>query len=764
MYKWKKQFNLETKILFQNKFFLVLPLLFAVWMGFTLYQTPYFKPDHIIVNTNDFHKLGHTMTLGIAMLIGILMIRRDIQSPTFEWIHSWPRSNGMAIITKFLAGFLYLSTFTVMMSIVYVGIASNVYGLSFQQYAAYFFHDILMYQWSYGVTLALAMFLAVTISHRIVYLIGFCAWMFGTYFIDIFIISRLNLPFLTTFHLNQYTLDTMLNNEVWGIHIFQKEIWTSRLFVASFAVMLLTVMIMLLNLKRATMHKTRSIILGMMSIVLVGLLFVPYGMYWADKFSTYQVVEADAFVPDDNYWNSGESSYQEIPIDSYDIHVLREDDDTLQVEATLTISQDGMPQGEELFFRLNPLLHLQEVSINGEKISYEREGSLITLSVMSDEIVGTDNSLHNIRFQYEGKIDMWAAPTNQQDNIFSFVNGDYVYLNGAIGWYPIPGNMPLFILNFGNDVRPYNSTFSYSYQQSLSQYAEFQLTLSNFTNNVYATIEAVDRNEREQVFYSKNTPGVTLVGGNLVEKEGEGQLSAVVNPFSKQDAYQIIEDISIATNFVENYFAIDNVLKAPVLILPNDGLGFWQYEAQYIDETYMIPAFRMYQYYRDDQSHPHSYRLMRDVIYNSLFKEFAPFKGTTFSRESYASILENGLFYLFLVDELNLTHDEFREAMYHVNTSYHFYMDDEDFYFSDSFYEGMSHEEVEEYQEGERRNKEAGRLLIETLEAGKIDKVREFLVELYENYVIPQKGMEEYYPIITPEEWEMEWNQVMADE
>ena len=76
-----------------------------------------------------------------------------------------------------------------------------------------------------------------------------------------------------------------------------------------------------------------------------------------------------------------------------------------------------------------------------------------------------------------------------------------------------------------------------------------------------------------------------------------------------------------------------------------------------------------------------------------------------------------------------------------------------------------SKEEYEEHYEMERTSHRAGRMVLDALKEGKIDEVKQFLVEMYETYVIPQQGQQYVYqPEITVENWDEMWNKVMRNE
>ena len=114
-------------------------------------------PNHnLYTAAYSFHMLGHTMTLGPAMLIGILSIRRDVRRRSFEWNHSLPVSFFTLLSSKYVVSLLYFSLFTLSTSVIFYilsvsqGIAGHIAMMHTMQFAV-------QYEVSYMVTLALAM-------------------------------------------------------------------------------------------------------------------------------------------------------------------------------------------------------------------------------------------------------------------------------------------------------------------------------------------------------------------------------------------------------------------------------------------------------------------------------------------------------------------------------------------------------------------------------------------------------------------------------
>lgn len=751
MYKWRVQCRFELKFLFRNKFLLLLPLVYGVLMGYSLLNVQWHRPDHLLVNVHDFNKLAHTMLLGIVMLMGMLTIRRDVQSTSFEWIHSWPKSIEMTVVTKYLALLFYFSCITIIMSIVYAGVASFDHQLAFADYYQYLLHDIFSYQISFAITIALAMFLAVVIRHRIVYLIGFCAWMFGTYFMDIFLIDRFQLHFLKTFHLNQYTLNTLLANEVWGIHLFWKEIWLSRLFVIGFTFMLLMVMVMLLNQRRASSTQVKWNWISSISVIVAFILLLPYSFDFTKKSEVFSMINEDAYLYNES--NYSEEIYQEFSIKSYEIQVDRKQDNTLLGKADWLIEDQEIAGLENIHFRINPILSVKNIMVNQQSVAYDQVGSLVTF--VNDH--ASNEEFQHISIDYEGEMNIVSNRwINHGDNLFSFADKENVYLNAAMGWYPIPGDKPMFT-TFDDRVF-LNYTSGNGRQNGLGQ-SSFKVTLNNFSENVYGTVQTVEKNDGKQVLYSDSTTGVTLYGGNFVEVFPEKQPSVVVNPFNEKGVSGLLEDVEAVTDYYYELFSRPSPLKAHLLFIPNAGFGFRLYDAEIQDDSLLIPIEQMNQYMRERED-IRRFSLMRVISYYTLFRDFH-FPNSAYG-ESLAPALEHSFYFLYLKDALKLEDDDFKSAA--SEATYHFYMSEVNDEFDQYQEWGWTREEYDRHLDMEQTSNQAGRMVLDALEEGKIKEVKQFLVEMYTTFVIPQQELNLYQPEITKENWHDTWNKVMNDE
>ena len=210
MNKWLKQCSFELWLTLRNPFFLAMPLVYSIFFLLAASQIRG-NMSNLYVSMQVTHAWFHTVSLGIAMLLGILMVRRDLCRSAYEWNRSLPVSFHMLLSAKYMTGQLYLLLFTAPVAGIFYFI-SSASGVDAGTAIRHTFQLGVQSEISYFVTFALAMLLGVSIPNRVVYLIGFCAWMFGTLFMEIFLIEESGMLFLRTFHLSQFDgpLDMLL--------------------------------------------------------------------------------------------------------------------------------------------------------------------------------------------------------------------------------------------------------------------------------------------------------------------------------------------------------------------------------------------------------------------------------------------------------------------------------------------------------------------------------------------------------------------------
>ncbi|MBP1154669.1 MULTISPECIES: hypothetical protein [unclassified Paenibacillus] len=527
MYRWLMQVRLEGKLVFGNRLLWPLPLLYGLWFVIVLAEP---RPDvsqDIYVYAYDFHKLQHTLSLGLAMLLGMLMVRRDLKRSAYEWTGSLPLSSTALVFAKYVVGLMYLSLFTVCMSVVYMIFALRI-GMEPASVWMEMSFFAMQYTCSYAVTLALAMALAVWIPNRISYMIGFCAWMFGTFFLDVFIISRLDLYFLKTFHLNQFLLESIWENPVWGPYISRSETAWSRLFVLSFTLLLLVVITWLLKRKRPSRTQNRwAVMSGLTFLLCIGFLW-PYGQLWADRYKEWSVKEKLAVqYPGET---TDKEQHDRVKVERYAIQVDRNEDDLLSVTAELRLQQDGIPNKDRIEFALNPGFTLQSVLWDGQEVNWTRKGGQVHIDALQPDQIDQRKG-HTITFRYNGILFDWRQSKTRRETVVSFVEGSSVYLAEQAAWYPVPGDMREGYREVARNV------FELSDQLGVEEESEFHLELNGFAGKVYGTIQSIPSGLTGKMSFQETARGVTLFGGHLTEIRVPGTETVLITaPSNRREA------------------------------------------------------------------------------------------------------------------------------------------------------------------------------------------------------------------------------------
>ncbi|UTR13622.1 hypothetical protein MM221_13440 [Salipaludibacillus sp. LMS25] len=735
MFKWRTTLALELKLIFKNPFYLLLPVLFAGWMFWILSVPRAYGPSDLLTNTQNFHKLAHTMTLGVAFLLGTLLIRRDLQLTSFEWMKTFPKSLVGTVLAKYTAGMLYLSTFTVAMVAVYTSVGVFQREETFDQFAVYLVNDIVQYELSYAVTLSLAMLLTAIIPHRVIYLIGFCTWMFGTFFMDIFIISRGNLYSLKTFHLNQYFLDSLMFTEVWGLHLLWNEIWLSRLFVLGFSIMLLVGVITLLKGHVSRREKNGWRIGSCVSILLACLTFLPYGFVWADHLAQVNIAESDAYDLEEL-----EKDYQLIDVLSYQIDMHRHPNDSIEASAFVEVNAESLLDEDVLYFRLNPLLNLDRLTWDNEQIAYDREGSLITIPLNESKANSDTVTLH---FSYSGPLTMWGHRSGREQ-YFSFLDGENIMLPSTIAWYPLAGDQPIFIKL---DTVTTSDEYDYEGSRYRDRY-DFDLTLTGFTQEIFASAFEAEADSEQQVFSKENGTGVSLFGGNLTKFAPIGEMEAIGSPSMEKRFEPILAQFNTVSSYLNENFPTDTNIENKIFLLPEEYMRRTFYNGVEVhDDVYTMNSYNNHFSAIDSW---YMSELIHDIIKHHFYGEYS-MKGRI-GWASLEGLVSEFAYMVLLLEHYGITEEEMIEEL-NITGIYDFLISDND------YDESISEEWVQE----EIYVKEQGRKLLNALKEGRIDDVKRFLNILYEKEIEPFSKQGQPFPFISPEVWEETWEQVIGD-
>ncbi|MBP1994949.1 hypothetical protein [Paenibacillus eucommiae] len=669
VHKALRQFKLEAKLLFSNWFFAALPILFGVWMFSSLSKISALAAKKLPPSQDlytfvySFHQVQHTLSLGAAVIIGILLIRRDIRRPSYDWLGSLPVSGAMLIFIKFAVGLLYLSLFTVAMDVVflYFGLQRELaIGVIWEQMMFFTWQ----YEWSYAVTLALAMLLAMAISNRIVYMIGFCAWMFGTYFLDIFIIQRQNLYPLKTFHLSQFMTKSFFENEVWGYSITNQEVGLSRLFVLVFTLLLLVWAAAIYKQGRpsGSTLKWRVFCAAMLAVTIAA--YVPYGLFWKDRFQAYAQVVKDTLP-------GGEHSIlTRFEVDSYDLQVKRKQDQ-LGVTAAITFPASEVSQQEPIVFTLNRMFQVLKAELNGKEIPYQRNGDWISFE---PGLLDGQKEEQIVSFQYEGTVMNWMYE-EKNELLLAFVKGKDVYLPREAYWYPVPGNYYLWLKDGADKVAT-------AYYMEPPQFAKYTLTLEGFDDSVYATITPMTPNMTgsgseagtgKQVFERQYNNGLSIYGGNLIEvAEADDTLRVVTSPSNQLEAQTFLQKLTAARSYYDSWLKLDTNYVNQIYYLPLSDFrskNIWKKE-ELIGDSFVIEESPGHNLDYIQQS-----KALTALLFGSedLNRAIIRIPGET--PDMFPRKIREAILYMYYRDFLQLTNEELKAA--YMMTTSRFFVDED---------------------------------------------------------------------------------------
>ncbi|MCT1401973.1 ABC transporter permease [Paenibacillus sp. p3-SID867] len=567
MHKWWRHSLLELRLLFGNPLFASLPIIYAILFIIMMLQAASGNgPNHnLYTAAYSFHMLGHTMTLGPAMLIGILSIRRDVRRRSFEWNHSLPVSFFTLLSSKYVVSLLYFSLFTLSTSVIFYilsvsqGIAGYIAMMHTMQFAV-------QYEVSYMVTLALAMLLGASIPNRIVYLIGFCAWMFGTFFMEIYIISELRWMPAQVFHLNQFFLQSnRFEYENWGYDLFGEDLMSSRWFVLAFTFLLLTVCLFLLNRKRPTMLLKAGWLAVLGAVVLTAAAAVPYGTLWAER---YAQIDAKLEDPTVSYIDDPEdgSFYH---VSSYDIKLKRLPNDELRVMAKLTIPASELSGMRQLPLTLNRMFKLERVQLQGIDAPYRRQGDRLSVRMVGDAKGGDIQA----ELEYRGKVmDFMSGYSREEFSAYSV--GPEVKLDGFIAWYPLPGHQHVYLKSDNEDRPPKYVYLGWEFGRMRYSFGEMKLEVEGYPVPLYTGMQELERRPGYQRFEDREIEqNISLYGGRFWKeiRRNDLPITVVTTPYMEKASVLMLRDMQKKYDYFSKWVPAFNSNVDKILYL---GQGF----------------------------------------------------------------------------------------------------------------------------------------------------------------------------------------------
>ncbi|GAA0137374.1 hypothetical protein YSY43_42150 [Paenibacillus sp. YSY-4.3] len=732
MMKWKRQFALEWNHIFRNPWLVGLPALYGVL--FTWFLSAVSPLNNLFIEAYGFHALVHTLTLGIVMLLGILAIRRDIRRPAYEWNAGLPLSYGMRITAKFAAAMAYLTLFSLLAAGLFVAFS---YGRGIESavnisHGVYFF---LSYEISYVVTLALAMLLAVCLPNRVVYLISFCAWMFGTFFMQLFIVERYNLYILRIFHLSELFVDGTRGYELWGYGTDIDELIRSGLFVLAFAALLLTAAVTILNLLRPTKHGARMWFTAGLSVLLACAAFAPYGLLWQDRYSSYNdKVNDDTILEIANLWDEDEET-EMFEVANYDLVLERAENDVIFGTARLEIPGSALlsQSKEGVTLTLNRLFSVSEVKVNDDPVSFIRLGDLLSLP-WSDAPEQRESVSLEIR--YSGKV----AEDNGKGLFQAVVQRDNVLLPRDFVWYPFPGTRHVYVKENWSNTLQLGSVF----KEMPFPAAEYRLTVKGFDSKLYTSLPELEPQANSdkpygadfkmQVFQGLGKDGISIFGGPFVEVSVPTLPSRII---TTQNSRALAEHVLQEWSGYYRYFASWVTDFTPKI----HQAGYFVTK-QMLNERNENGMYSIFASYSEDNGF--AGLLMTEMLLGTRKGSFQ----IENTREDIRLPLRSLMWYVYYREAEGLSHKDIENGM-------------ADFRMLGALFHSDTNKDPDNL--GGRMAEEVGK----AIDAGKISQVKEIL-----NYFYTQ-GME--IPLEDPdgpvqaspvpyESWEREWGRVMGHE
>lgn len=585
--RFLKQLQLENRFLLKNWFFLLAPLIYgismALWMSnqnqaatniLGQYTSGFFKTN------NEFLAIGHTLSLGVLFLASVLSIRREKQTVLLDWTNSLPNSFLSIILAKFLSLVIYSGLFTLFYFLVFLWQGSS-YGKDMYYLLEHGLTFSIQSQLSYAVTISLGMVLAVLISNRIVYIIVFCAWMFGTFFMEGYIIQRYQLHFLKTFHLNQFFMDVS-HSEDWGYRISRKETLYSQLFVMFFSLFLLAITIMKSSTNRiSSFEKRKWTFFGLVTALTIAS-FLPYGSLWADRLGHYNFLKAGAVEQIDSEDGTLLDTVGEFyNVDSYSIKMDRTAKNSFHVKAELVIP--NLKDNTPLNFSLYPSFEVESVSWNGVKTDFKKEHHLITVSDIDQQ------ESNRLEVEYTGSLNEWGQVYGRERN-FAFFKKEDMYIPSYIGWYPLPGDYPIYTL-FDANTEDYIHTIGFNRHIELNQAlptSDFQVELINFDHHVFSTAHSSKKTaDGVQIFTSENAKGLTLFSNKgLVENRGNLPFSVIAHKENYQIIQQKLGDMAAIEDYFQSWLDEEFQKDLKLVYIPSlDYVGTETYNSNHFDEA-----------------------------------------------------------------------------------------------------------------------------------------------------------------------------------
>ncbi|WP_059040841.1 ABC transporter permease/M1 family aminopeptidase [Paenibacillus rubinfantis] len=721
MNQGRRLFQFELRMLFTNRWLLALPIVFGLLAFWYLEKLP---GQEILFFRRSYSQLTllHTMSLGLTMLLGVLTIRRDIRRPSYEWNAALPVPYTSRILAKYAAGILYFTIFTVLAGAAFARASSrmDVASSITREFTTYY---LLTYEISYLVTLALAMLLAICIANRAVYLIAFCAWMFGTFFMDMFLLDRNKWYELRTFHLSQLFVTGDPDAETWGIRLIADELAASRWFVLAFTILLLTAGVFLLNRLRPTGYRRSNWVAGGLALVLAAGAFVPYLSIWGERNAGLQARVNDPEVKTVDELR--EMKFETFQIERYDIDLQREPGDRLKIKTTLQIAAGELAGRSELVFTLNRTFRVDQLKVKGTPVPFSHEGEKLTIQLPTP--LAADEEVQ-VELDYAGKVMDYVAKNYTEGSYLAFVKGQNVYLPGYLAWYPLPGDYPVY----AKDVHSNSLQVGVDLVGWKVPPAEFRITASGFASKLYGNLESQESTGGKQVFEGKSEAFIKLFAGEFEElSHPKLPIRLVTTPYNVKNAEKLLDLMAEKYAYFSGWVEHFDPKLDQILLMAMDNTHSYEMENK---TYYYVWLLTELDYYAD--------QFMNSILLGIDDGEWEIQTASEDVRPQIRSLI----WYTYFREYKGYTAEELKQGS-GGSLLYSLFEPTEDI---DPNHLGM----------------QMVTQVAQALDEGKIEQVKKVLNHFYTlglEIPLPGTAMEEETRPIPYTEWEQEWKQVMHD-
>lgn len=570
------QIMLELKLLARMRWPLLLPLPAGGWLLLQATQQTHGAVIDIDLYAVDAHTMIIVFAMAVPILLGVLLIRRDTLSSAYEWSLGLPVSNAVIIASKWFAGFLYSSLFTVSVQAVYLALAWH-HEIPWSSALHFMLYYSLIYEMAFAAAVALGLVLGALMPLRFSLPIAFCGWVFGSLFVPAYLVGNMRLYPLKAFSLNHLiNIPSTMTNVGWYSSLSDLENVRLYPFVALFSLFMLTAAAALIARTRPVRCPKLPVIIMLLTLLLSGISYIPYGKLWMDRQEQLEVMQASA----------ADITRHKLPhepfafrISSMKLDVKRHPDNELEMTAVIVIPTNKgqlipaapgikkvVPQQDGyVSFLLDPLLEVQSLTVNEAEVSWRQHGQFVSFE--QSALMDGAGDKHTIEFRYQGSINRWQ-PLFSGENYLAFVVDQSVLLPSYVGWFPLPGGERLYIDS--ENVRPRGDITRYLR-------ADFELTASGFPGPLYSTLQAApDDTAQRRHFIQHDSEAPELFGGDLVTVRVEGEPIAFITTKSReQTGKQFLKEINKQRGFYESWLGrpLDSIRQ--IVYFPMGAMWSW---------------------------------------------------------------------------------------------------------------------------------------------------------------------------------------------